>query len=121
MAQCSALPQDVFITTKANNRTRAGAQAELELSLKHLRTDYIDLWQLHALEEKDEVKQIMGPGGAMEAFEAAKGPKIAGFIGFTGHHDPPIFILRCLKASEQFDSVLMPLHIADPGYLVLRN
>ena len=108
--------KNVFITTKANNRTRAGAQAELELSLKHLRTDYIDLWQIHALEEKDEVKQITGPGGAMEAFEAAKKAGKCRFIGFTGHHDPHVH-LEMLKAYDQFDSILMPLHIADPGYL----
>ena len=108
--------KNVFITTKANNRTRAGAQAELELSLKHLRTDYIDLWQIHALEEKDEVEQIMGPGGAMEAFVAAKKAGKCRFIGFTGHHDPHVH-LEMLKAFDQFDSILMPLHIADPGYL----
>jgi uncharacterized protein len=61
----------VFITTKANNRTRAGAEAELHLSLKRLRTDYLDLWQIHAVGEKQEVEQIFGPGGAIEGFEAA--------------------------------------------------
>jgi len=108
--------KDVFITTKANSRTRAGAEAELELSLKRLRTDYVDLWQIHALGEKAEVEQIMAPGGAMEAFEAAKKAGKCRFIGFTGHHDPHVH-LEMLKAYDHFDSILMPLHIADPGYL----
>jgi uncharacterized protein len=106
----------IFITTKANSRTRTGAEAELELSLKHLRTDYLDLWQIHAVMEKTEVEQIFGPGGAMEAFEAAKKAGKCRFIGFTGHHDPFVH-LEMLKAYNKFDSILMPLHIADPGYL----
>jgi len=106
----------IFITTKANERTRAGAAAELDLSLKRLKTDYVDLWQIHAVDEKAEVEQIFGPGGAIEAFEAAKRAGKCRFIGFTGHHDPYVH-LEMLKAYEKFDSILMPLNIADPGYL----
>lgn len=106
----------VFITTKANSRTRAGAEAELHLSLKRLRTDYVDLWQIHAVGEKAEVEQIFGPGGAIEAFEAAKKAGKCRFIGFTGHHDPYVH-LAMLKNYDKFDSILMPLNIADPGYL----
>jgi predicted aldo/keto reductase-like oxidoreductase len=106
----------IFLTTKANSRTRAGAEAELNLSLKRLRTDYVDLWQIHAIEEHEEVEQIFAPGGAIEAFEAAKKAGKCRFIGFTGHHDPHVH-LAMLKAYERFDSILMPLHVADPGYL----
>ena len=112
--------KQVFITTKANSRTRAGADAELDLSLKRLRTDYVDLWQIHAVGEKTEVEQIFGPGGAMEAFEAAKGAGKCRFIGFTGHHDPYVH-LEMLKPYDKFDSILMPLNIADPGYLSFEN
>ena len=106
----------VFITTKANKRTRDGAAEELDLSLKRLKTDYVDLWQIHAVDEKAEVEQIFGPGGAIEAFEAAKRAGKCRFIDFTGHHDPYVH-LEMLKAYEKFDSILMPLNIADPGYL----
>jgi predicted aldo/keto reductase-like oxidoreductase len=106
----------IFLTTKANERTRAGAAAELDLSLKRLKTDYVDLWQIHAVGEKEEVEQIFGPGGAIEAFEAAKKAGKCRFIGFTGHHDPNVH-LEMLKAYDKFDSILMPLNIADPGYL----
>ena len=106
----------IFLTTKANERTRAGAAAELDLSLKRLKTDYVDLWQIHAVGEKAEVEQIFGPGGAIEAFEAAKRAGKCRFIGFTGHHDPYVH-LGMLKAYDKFDSILMPLNIADPGYL----
>jgi predicted aldo/keto reductase-like oxidoreductase len=106
----------IFLTTKANKRSRAGAAAELDLSLKRLKTDYVDLWQIHSVDEKQEVEQIFGPGGAIEAFEAAKKAGKCRFIGFTGHRDPNIH-LEMLKGYDKFDSILMPLNIADPGYL----
>jgi len=108
--------QHVFLTTKANGRTRASAEAELNASLKRLRTDYVDLWQIHGVAEPEEVKQIFGPGGAIEAFEAAKKAGKCRFIGFTGHHDPHVH-LAMLKAYDRFDSILMPMNVADPGYL----
>src|SRR5712692_9998234 len=108
--------KSVFITTKSANRTRQGAEAELELSLKRLRTDYVDLWQIHGVGEKKEVEQIFGPSGAIEAFEAAKRAGKCRFIGFTGHHDPYVH-LEMLKAYDKWDTLLMPLHIADPLYL----
>jgi predicted aldo/keto reductase-like oxidoreductase len=115
-AVLSPFRKDVFLTTKANDRTRAGAEAELNLSLKRLRTDYVDLWQIHAVDEKQEVEKIFGPGGAIEAFEAAKKAGKYRFIGFTGHHDPYVH-LEMLKTYDKFDSILMPMHVADPGYL----
>lgn len=106
----------VFITTKSQDRTRAGAMAQLELSLKRLKTDYVDLWQIHAVNEVAEVDQIFGPGGAIEAFEAAKRAGKCRFIGFTGHRDPHVH-LEMLKRYDKYDTILMPLHAADPEYL----
>jgi len=106
----------IFLTTKANKRDRAGALAELDLSLKRMKTDYVDLWQLHQVGEKDEVEQIFAPGGAMEALLEAKQKGKCRFIGFTGHRDPYIH-LDMLKGFDNFDSILMPLHVADPAYL----
>jgi len=108
--------KDVFITTKTMKRTRKEAEEELHLSLKRLNTDYLDLWQMHSINEKEEVAQIFGPGGAVEAFEAAKKAGKCRFIGFTGHHDPYVH-LEMLKAYNKYDTILMPLHVADPSYL----
>jgi predicted aldo/keto reductase-like oxidoreductase len=119
----AVLPQfrkNIFLTTKANRRDRAGAEKELETSLKRLRTDYVDLWQMHALNEKEEVEQIFAPGGAIEAFEAAKKAGKCRFIGFTGHHDPHVH-LAMLEAYQKFDSILMPLNIADAHYLSFQK
>jgi uncharacterized protein len=110
----------IFLTTKANQRTRAGAEAELDTSLKRMHTDYIDLWQIHAVGERHEVEEIFGPGGAIEAFEAAKKAGKCRFIGFTGHHDPYVH-LAMLHAYDKFDSILMPLNIADFNYLSFQK
>lgn len=108
--------KSLFITTKSVKRTRKEAEDELHLSLKRLKTDYVDLWQMHALNEKEEVQQIFGSGGAVEAFEAAQKAGKCRFIGFTGHHDPYVH-LEMLKAYDKYDTILMPLHAADPSYL----
>lgn len=106
----------VFITTKSERRDKEGARRELELSLKRLRTDYVDLWQIHAVGELAEVDRIFGPGGAIEAFEAAKKQGLCRFIGFTGHRDPAVH-LAMLRRYENYDTILMPLHPAEPSYL----
>lgn len=106
----------VFLTTKSTKRSRAEAEAELHLSLKRLKTDYLDLWQIHSVTAMKDVDQIFAPGGAIEAFEAAKKAGKCRFIGFTGHHDPYVH-LEMLKRYDKYDTILMPLHIADPGYL----
>jgi predicted aldo/keto reductase-like oxidoreductase len=108
--------EKVFLTTKSADRTRKGAEEELHLSLKRLKTDYVDLWQVHAIQDKEDVARVFAPGGAIEAFEAAKKAGKCRFIGFTGHHDPEAH-LEMLRAYDRWDTILMPLHIADPLYL----
>jgi uncharacterized protein len=106
----------IFLTTKSPERTKAGAERDLHLSLKALKTDYVDLWQIHQVSEMSEVDQIFGPSGAIEAFEAAKKAGKCRFIGFTGHHDPKVH-LAMLSHYDKYDTILMPLHAADPSYL----
>jgi predicted aldo/keto reductase-like oxidoreductase len=106
----------VFLTTKSANRTRAGAMADLEASLKRLKTDYVDLWQVHAIQSAEDAAKVFAPGGALEAFEMAKKAGKCRFVGFTGHHDP-YGHLEMLKRYDRWDTILMPLHIADPLYL----
>ncbi|MFZ0589170.1 MAG: aldo/keto reductase [Bryobacteraceae bacterium] len=108
--------KEIFLTTKSPQRSRRGAEADLETSLRALKTDYVDLWQIHQVSEMDEVHQIFAPGGAVEAFEAAKKAGKCRFIGFTGHHDPDVH-LAMLKNYNHYDSILMPLNPADPSYL----
>lgn len=110
------LRKRIFLTTKSPERSREGAERDLEKSLRALKTDYLDLWQIHQVSTIDEVEQIFAPGGAIEAFEAAKKSGKCRFIGFTGHHDPEVH-LAMLKKYDKYDTILMPLNPADPSYL----
>jgi uncharacterized protein len=112
----SDVRKQVFITTKCGKRTAKTAEEELHVSLKSLKTDYIDLWQMHGIQDQKDVDRIFAPGGAIEAFEAAKKAGKCRFFGFTGHHDPNAHVAM-LKAYDKWDSILMPLHAADPAYL----
>jgi len=108
--------KNVFLTTKSPKRTRKEAEQDLEISLRLLKTDYVDLWQMHSIENQGDIDRIFAPGGAMEAFEAAKKAGKCRFIGFTGHFDPAAHAAM-LRAYPQWDSVMMPLNAADPVYL----
>jgi predicted aldo/keto reductase-like oxidoreductase len=108
--------KDIFLTSKSTNRTREGAEKELHLSLKRLKTDHLDLWQIHSVTSTEDLKKIFAPGGAIEAFEAAKKAGKCRFIGFTGHHDPDAH-LEMLRLYDHYDTILMPLNVADPSYL----
>ncbi len=108
--------KNIFLTTKSPERTATGASQHLDLSLKALKTDHVDLWQIHQVSTMEEVEQIFAAGGAIEAFEAAKKAGKCRFIGFTGHHDPAVH-QAMLKRYKNFDTILMPLNPADPNYL----
>ena len=112
----SDVRKNIFLTTKSMKRSRVEAEADLAASLRALKTDHLDLWQMHSIATQEDIDQIFGPGGAMEAFEAAKKACKCRFIGFTGHFDPQIHA-QMLKAYAHWDTVLMPLHAADQAYL----
>jgi uncharacterized protein len=108
--------KNVFLTSKSTQKTRAKAEEELAASLRAVQTDYLDLWQIHDVRTREDIDRILGPGGAMEAFEAAKKAGKCRFIGFTGHFDPAAHAAM-LRAYDRWDSVLMPVHAADHSYL----
>ena len=108
--------KNVFLTTKTTKRTAKEVEEELATSLRLLKTDHVDLWQMHSIENRGDIDRILGPGGAMEAFEAAKKAGKCRFIGFTGHFDPEAHAAM-LRAYNKWDTVLMPVHAADHAYL----
>jgi aryl-alcohol dehydrogenase-like predicted oxidoreductase len=97
--------QRVFLACKTLERTKAGAAAELEQSLKLLRTDHVDLYQLHALTKMEDLEKALGPGGAMETFVAARQAGKLRFIGFSAHS-----VETALAALDRFDfdTILFP-------------
>ncbi len=102
---------EVFLATKTHNRTYDGSMRLLEQSLKNLRTDHFDLWQLHNVRTQDDLDKMFAGDGAIKALEKAREQNVVRFLGITGHYDP--FVLR--KAIEQypFDTILMALNAAD--------
>ena len=112
----SGVRKNVFLTSKTIKRTAKEAEEELQTSFRLLKTDYLDLWQVHAVQTMDDIHKVLAPGGAMEAFEAAKKAGKCRFIGFTGHFDPEVHA-ALLKAYDKWDTVMMPIHAADHAYL----
>lgn len=103
--------QQIFLASKTNDRTRDGSLRLLDDSLRRLRTDHLDLWQLHDLRTQYDLATIFGPGGALEAMQQAKADGRVRFLGLTGHHDPAI-LLEAMRRFD-FDNVLVALNAAD--------
>lgn len=101
----------VFLASKTHERDRDGALRLLDNSLQRLGTDRLDLWQLHDLRTADDLDQIFGKGGAIEAVEKAKAEGRVRFVGITGHHDPAILV----EAMRRYpvDTVLCAINPAD--------
>lgn len=101
-----------FLATKTGERTADGARAELELSLRRLGVDSVDLIQMHNLVEPDEWATAHAPGGALEALVRARDEGLVRCIGVTGHGlRIPGMHLRSL-AEFDYDSVLFPYNPA---------
>jgi aryl-alcohol dehydrogenase-like predicted oxidoreductase len=109
----------VFLMTKIDGRTKVAAAAQLEESLRRLRTDHVDLIQVHEVIRHEDPANVFAKGGAIEALIAAKKAGKVRFIGFTGHKSPSIH-LSMLEAADKhgfaFDTVQMPLNPMDPHY-----
>jgi aryl-alcohol dehydrogenase-like predicted oxidoreductase len=110
---------DIFLASKTHDRTYDGSLRLLDDSLRRLRTDYLDLWQLHDLRSEDDLSRIFGKGGAMKALLQARTAGRVRYLGITGHHNPAIL----LKAMQEFDfdTVLIPLNAADVHRLSFRD
>lgn len=100
--------QDFFLASKTGDRDYAGARDSIRRSLDRLRTDHIDLLQLHSLTHPDEWERALGPGGALEAVIEAREQGLVRFIGITGHGWNVAAMHRRALERFAFDSVLMP-------------
>lgn len=99
--------KNCFLACKTNKRDRAGAVEELHDSLLKMKTDYFDLYQLHALSSVEDVEQVFGPDGAFEVFLKAKADGKVRLLGFSAHSEE-----AALLAMEKydFDTVLFPIN-----------
>ena len=103
--------QEYFLATKTGARDYETAKSEIERSLRRMKTDYVDLLQIHYVNEVQEFKKAMADGGAYQAaLEAKKAGKVR-FIGITGHR--PELLAKWIEKGD-FDQVLFHLNLAQP-------
>jgi len=110
-----------FLGCKTQERTKESSEAELRRSLERLQMDTFDLYQLHAVTSMEELDQVIGLAGALEAILDARAEGLARFIGITSHGvDAPAVLLEALRRFD-FDSVLFPLNFVLYGNPVYRR
>ena len=98
---------EVFLACKTGKRRADEATEELHRSLKRMRTDCFDLYQLHGMSTEEDFQQATGPGGALEAFVKARDDGLVRYLGFSAHSDA--IALKLLDYFD-FDSVLFPVN-----------
>ena len=108
---------EVFLMTKlcTHGRDAKTAMRQLDESLRRLKTDHLDLWQIHEVVYHNDPERHFMKGGAVEALERAKREGKVRFVGFTGHKDPAIH-LKMLSYDFPFDAVQMPLNCFDATF-----
>jgi predicted aldo/keto reductase-like oxidoreductase len=107
----------VFLMTKVctHGRNAKVAMRQLDESLRRLRTDHLDLWQIHECVYYNDPQRHFGRGGVVEALERAKAQGKVRYVGFTGHKDPEIH-MRMLSFGFPFDSCQLPLNGFDAHF-----
>ncbi len=111
--------QRAFVMTKLDGRTKKVARAQLEQSLARLKTDTIDLVQIHEVIRDSDPERCFAPDGAIHALVEAKEAGKIRFIGFTGHKSPAIHLAMLEMAKQhgfEFDTVQLPLNVMDAQY-----
>ena len=105
---------DVFLMTKTTARDAVQARRHLEGSLRRLQTDVLDLWQVHALGDEDDVDARLA-GGVLEEMLQQQAAGRVRHIGFTGHKRPAA-LQQMLKSTDVPVTCQMPVNVLDPGY-----
>ncbi len=100
--------KEVFLATKFEERTYDGVMRQLEQSLKRLRTDRLDLYQVHLVASMADLDTLGLRGGALDALRKIKDEKIARFIGFSGHADAAAMAEAARR--HDFDTMLIALN-----------
>ncbi|MGJ6979480.1 aldo/keto reductase [Aestuariimicrobium soli] len=109
----------IFLATKTQQRTTEAAWAEINRSLERLDTDRLDLIQVHAVCNDDDLADVFADGGPLPALERARDEGLVRWLGITGHTEAaPRIHAEALRRFD-FDSVLTPMNhqlYADPQF-----
>ncbi|MDW8028259.1 MAG: aldo/keto reductase [Armatimonadota bacterium] len=105
----------IFLATKTADRTYSGAMRQIELSLKRLQTDRIDLIQMHDWRPSDDSIAISKKDGVLTALRKLRDEKVVRFIGLTGHTTAE-GMRKVLELYDDIDTVLMPVNPAQPEF-----
>ncbi|NLI70529.1 MAG: 4Fe-4S binding protein [Firmicutes bacterium] len=107
----SGIPRDnVIIASKSMNRDKKGFKEDVDLSLRLLRTDYLDLYQIHNVSNEKQLNAVLQPGGALDGIKEAQREGKVRFIGLTSHL--PTLAVKALK-TENFDTIQFPFNIVE--------
>jgi predicted aldo/keto reductase-like oxidoreductase len=108
--------QKAFLMTKLDGRTGAAARRQLETSLQRLKTDHLDLVQIHEVIRLTDPEQAFQPGNVIDVLKQARRQGKIRFIGFTGHKSPEMHLHMIETAARHgfhFDTVQMPVNALD--------
>jgi aryl-alcohol dehydrogenase-like predicted oxidoreductase len=111
------LRDEAFLMTKCctHGRGKEAAFRQLHESLRRLRTDHLDLWQIHEVVYENDPERHFAKDGAVEALAEAKRQGKVRFVGFTGHKSPHLH-LKMLKYGFPFDACQLPLNCFDSTF-----
>lgn len=101
--------QDFVLATKSMARTKEAMEKDIDLSLEKLRTDYIDLYQIHNPSPAD-LERIQAPGGALEALQEAKAVGKIGHIGITLH---PVELFKVAVDFDWVETIMFPYNLVE--------
>jgi uncharacterized protein len=109
--------QQVFLMTKVctHGRDAKTAMRQLEDSLRRLKTDHLDLWQVHEVAYAGDPERHFMKGGVIEALDRARQKGLVRYVGFTGHKDPALH-LQMLAYGYPFDACQLPLNCFDATF-----
>lgn len=110
--------KNLFVACKTQKRTKKEVAEELNRSLKNLQTDYFELYQLHALDDPEELRIALSEDGAINAILEAKEEGLVKYIGITSHN--PVNIVKALE-SFSFDTVLLPVNYVLHAHIEPKN
>jgi uncharacterized protein len=101
-----------MVATKSFSRSANGIQKDIEISLKELQLEYIDIYQCHGIASKEEYRLITSPDGALSGLLKAKEQGLIGHVGITSHS---LDLLEKIVDDGLFETIMVCLSFLEPA------